>query len=346
VFYKIFNTWIAGCDSLAAQGEFEQAVKCYHQVETRLDTSIQEGHIEIAARINRVTTSQKHDSAGRLEYRDDMIKHLLDGESMIWSGQYPAASRFVDSIGEQFRTNGFANDPLVVNAILKYRNKIREQICWDSKEAYEIFTLRAQHEIEKRKFLAAGILLDSALLIASSTPLCKINASDPTDTLRKYSAAIEYQKHIMEIRDYIRVDNYDQALKQNVMADGLYRENYLNRFGIEFFSLYDVINANGDLLFTGHAVVFYSNMDSLQEAFRYVKLLRSQGYPKRSAKDFLDILGKKMAKEDFRKYPTEDPASLVDGYTRYDGWFRSFKASYLNVSRKNKLMNRRSIDKQ
>jgi hypothetical protein len=329
VFHSIFNTWIAGCDSLAVNGEFEQAVNCYHQIASRLDTSLIAGREEIAARINLATKTLMHDSLGRKIYRDDMINQLLHGESKIWTGQYHAASVFADSVEQLFRTNGFENDSMVMKAIRGYRKKIRAQICWDSKESFEILILRAQNEIEKKHFLKSGVLLDSALFIAASAPSCNINGTKVTDTLKKYSFAIQYQRNLLDIRQNIRVNNYNKVLEEHMLNEKLFLKNNLPRFGLELFPLYDVIASKEDPLFTAHAIVFYSNRESLAEAFRYVKLLRSQGYPRRNAKDLLEILGKKIGREDFRKYPSENPDSLLEQYTAGDEWFGKFETSYL-----------------
>ena len=45
----------------------------------------------------------------------------------------------------------------------------------------------------------------------------------------------------------------------------------------------------------------------------------------------LEILGKKMGAEDFRKYPAANPVVLLEQYTGEDGWFGKFKSSYLKV---------------
>ncbi len=340
VFHKIFNTWIAGCDSLAAHGEFEKAVNCYHQIETRLDTSFHAGHEEIAIRINLAKKSLMHDSLGRIVYRNDMINLLTTGESKIWTGRYNAAGIFADSVEQQFRVKGFAYDSLVVKAIREYRKKIKSHRCWDSNESFEILILRAQNEIEKKHFTEAGVLLDSALSVAASAPLCNINIAQVMDTLKKYSVASQYQQNIIDIRKNIGVNKYDEVLEKHSLNEGLYHKNDLIRFGLELFPLYGIIVSKGDPLFMGHAIVFYFNRDSLAEAFRYVKLLRSQGYPRRNAKDLLEILGKKMGAEDFRKYPEGNPDSLVEGYIGDNGWFRNFKTSYLNEWSKRKEIKR------
>jgi len=270
-----------------------------------------------------------HDTLERDKYRDDMINQLNAGKSLIWTGQFTAAGVYADSVEKQLTTNGFVNDPLVVDALRNYRNKIRSQICRDAKEAFEILVLRVQNEIDRKHFIRSEVLLDSALSIATSAPLCKINVNDVKDTLNRYSAAIRYQKNSIEIRNSIRNRRYDEVLGEYNALRSFYYKNDVVHLGLDMFPLYDIIEASQDPLFTGHAIVFYSNRDSLSEAFRYVNLLRSQGYPRRNAKDMLEILGKKMAAEDFIKYPLKDPFLLLEEYTGDDGWFRKFRVCYL-----------------
>jgi hypothetical protein len=330
VFRKIFTSWIASCDSLAAHDEFELAVNCYHQTDARFDTSIHEAHTAILARISIVTNRLMNDPLGRTIYRNDLLDQLKTGESKIWTGQYEEARIFVDSVEKQFISNGFGDDIQVIKAIRSYRRKIQEQTCWDSKEAFEILIIRSQNEIRKNNYLKSEVLIDSALFIAGSAPLCRIDTINAYDTLKKYSVAVQYQKNIVDIRTNIRLRKYDAVLVTQTMNEGLYEKYDLSRFGLEPFPLYDVIEASHDPAFTGHALVFCSNSNSLSEAFRYLKLLRSQGYSKRNAKDMLEVLGKKMGAADSRKYPEKDPVVLLNHLTGDDGWFGRFNSSYLH----------------
>src|ERR1035438_3237694 len=147
VFHKIYGSWTATCDSLAAHGDFEEAVNCYRQLENRIDTSLHQGRKDIDRRINLATNSMKSDPFGKIQYRDELIKQLHQSESLIWTGRYKAAGIFADSVEKQFRTNGLEDDSEVLNILGQYRKKIREQVCWDATEAFGILFIRAQTKI-------------------------------------------------------------------------------------------------------------------------------------------------------------------------------------------------------
>ena len=171
-------------------------------------------------------------------------------------------------------------------------------------------------------------MLDSALSVAASWPLCNINRKEATDLLNKYNAAIRYQQTLMEITKQTGLRKYDEALMINFRNDLLYRKNDLEHLGLAPYSLYDFIASLGDPLFAGHAMVFYANHDSLTEAFRYLKLMRSGGFPKKLTRDAQEVLGKKMAVLDYHVKPASDPDSLLKGYVPDPDWFSRFMSAY------------------
>jgi tetratricopeptide (TPR) repeat protein len=328
VFHRIFDTWMAGCDSLVAQGAFEQAIRCYHQLEDRIDTSLTAGREDIAARIDQATISMMHDPVERVFYREDLIHQLLTGESRIWMGQYKVAAIFADSVENLFKSNGFEDDTFAISAVSKYRKRLLAEYCGDLKESFEILLLRAQNEIEKNNFLKSGVLLDSAISIAGSNTFCEIHTAPAKDTLGKYSFAIRYQKMITETKEDIRIRKFEEVFSRQALNLTFYREHDLGRFGLEIFPLYTIISGMEDPLFTAHAAVFYTTCDNLDEAFRYLVLLRSLGYPKRDSRDLQEVLGKKMAVKDVRKFPRGNPDSLLKQYVTNDDWFGRFERSY------------------
>jgi hypothetical protein len=60
-----------------------------------------------------------------------------------------------------------------------------------------------------------------------------------------------------------------------------------------------------------------------------LKLLKSQGYQAKNAKELMKNIGQGMAEHDYKSEAKKDPSVLIEQYTEGDKWFATFAVSFL-----------------
>jgi hypothetical protein len=102
----------------------------------------------------------------------------------------------------------------------------------------------------------------------------------------------------------------------------------IGRFGLDCIPMYDYVRERSRQELTIQAFLYFQGKNVLQEAYRYLKLLRLEDYPRKNARPFLEWLGKEIAGKDFHDQPDKDPVALVRSYTGRDQWMKRFRVAY------------------
>jgi len=253
---------------------------------------------------------------------------LSSNVDRIWTNHLDLANRLVDSVSMVQRTHGFGSSRELSDAIVVYRRKIRVRKCWTEKENAEILLLRAGREREKKNFIRAASLGDSALICIRNNPECEISPAGIEDSVKFYAEAAEYQKKLYEI-DKVRVPHKEKELVKALWtAEQYFITHHVDRFGLTNISSYDAIRERSSQALTFQAFLFFRQNQHLQESFQYLKLLRLQDYPREKAKDYMQYTGKRFAEKDFKEHPSDDPSVKVQDYTHGDKWLKYFADSY------------------
>jgi hypothetical protein len=269
------------------------------------------------------------DSLQRRIYPKYIEEQFARARPLIWTNQFQKARLFADSIEIILRENGFINDPEIKSVLNSYRTRIKDRMCWGASESIDILIIRAHRSTMSRNYFTALSLLDSALLISRIFPDCSLKTDQIRDTILKYLPAKQFQEMMMKIDGNISLEFYPGILTQYTEAGKFYESNSLQRFGLVYLPFIDYVTDKSKEQFTLSIVTYYQNSKEITEAFRYLKLLRQQGYPANKAKDLLRSAGQGMALKDYKSGPLKDPAVLIEQYTGGDEWFANFALFYL-----------------
>jgi pentatricopeptide repeat protein len=212
---------------------------------------------------------------------------------------------------------------------VSYRTKIDVRICWVASENMDVLLIRSQRNIINRNFLTALSLLDSAFLITTKYPDCSLDSDKLHDTIIKYLPAKQYQEMMIKLDGYVSLELFSGFVNQYLEAGKFHERNSLRQFGLVYLPLFDYVTEKSKEQFTLSVINYYLNNKDVAEAFRYLKLLKKQGYPSNTAKELLKSIGQKMASKDHRSEPLKDPSVFIEQYTNGDKWFANFEVSYM-----------------
>jgi hypothetical protein len=269
------------------------------------------------------------DTLERRIYPGYIEEQLARARPLIWTNQFIQAQHFADSIEHVLKENGFLNDLQIQSALNSYRSKIKDRVCWVASENIDVLMIRAQRNTMNRNYLTALSLLDSALLITRLYPDCTLKKEQIQDTILKYLPAKQYQEMMIKIDGDVSLGIYPGLVNLYLEAGKFYEKNSLQQFGLVYLPLFEYVsNKSKDQLTLG-IVNYYYNKQEVSEAFRYLKLLKTEGYPAANAKELLKSIGQVMAEKDYRYEPLKDPLILIEQYTGGDQWFANFAAGYM-----------------
>jgi hypothetical protein len=366
VFGELAAEHISRCDTLYAAAQFPEALDCYHEFEKGFDSLtlslihpgiepkiqlcryrifIGQGEKDLAkfnkpeagrnfflarqlSEEKKIPPDPLLDSLCKVTYPFYLINLLYSGEDRIWTNRLEMARLFADSIAFIQRTTGAESSRELSDALAGYRRKVEERICWNANEAVEILLLRAQRERELKDFRMAASLTDSAVSLISQHPDCLIPSAGLKDTVTKYAQAVEFQKMMQNIDLLVTTAQYERAIKDYLEMEHFFTSENVSRFGLVCIPMVDYIRERSRQELTVGAILHFQGKDDFQEAFLYLKLLRSEDYPMKNARPFLEWIGKEYAGKDFRDQPDRDPVVLVREYTGSDPWMKRFRFAY------------------
>jgi hypothetical protein len=307
----------------------------------RYGTQMQYSHANNALIQARKITDEQHfsfdpvmDSLDKRIYPKYIEEQFARARPLIWTNQFNQARFYADSIENILNANGFIDEPEIKSALNSFRTKIKERVCWGASENIEILMIRAQRNTMNRNYLTALSLLDSALLISGTYPDCVLNPKKIHDTIFKYLPAKQYLEMMIKIDGNVSLEIYNGLVNLYMVAGKFYERNFLQQFGLNYLPLVDYVTSKSKEQLTLSIVNFYNNNKEYAEAFRYLKLLKKQGYPAKNAKELLKYIGQAMALTDYKSDPLKDPEILVDKYTGGDKWFTTFALFYLKEWKK------------
>jgi len=366
VFGEIVEETLSRCDTLYSAAQYPEAIDCYREFEKGFDSLtlslihpglekkmqfcrykmfIGEGERNLAKPdkpeagrnfflARQLSEEEKYspdpllDSLCKVTYPFYLIHLLYSGEYKIWTNRLEMARRFADSIAFIQRTTGVESSRELSDALAGYRRKVEERTCWNANEAVEVLLLRAQHEREIKDFIVAASLADSVVLITRQNPDCLIPSIGMKDTADKYQEALEFQQRLKQVEVCVAAGRFKDAVADYLDLENYNRVHDIGRFGFPILPMFDYIQNRSVQELTLQAFLYFMEKPDPEQAYRYLKLLRLQDYPRKNARPFLEWLGKEYAGRDFRNQPDKEPVDLVRSYTGRDPWMKRFRFAY------------------
>ncbi|TRZ75886.1 MAG: hypothetical protein D4R97_01695 [Bacteroidetes bacterium] len=366
VFGKLVEETLSRCDTLYASAQYPEALDCYHEFEKGFDSLtlslihrrlepkmqfcrykilIEEGEKNLAKfdkpeagrnffLARQMSEEEKYasnlllDSLCKVTYPFYLIHILYAGEGRIWTNRVESARRWADSIAFIQRTTGVGSSRELSDALAGYRRKVEERICWNANEAVDVFLLRAQRERELKDFTMAAALTDSAVSLAKQLSDCEIPLKGVVDTTNKYREALEFQRMLKQIEVRVITGQFKDAVTGFLELENYNRFHDIGRFGFAILPMFDYISNRSIQDLTLQALLYFKGKHDLDQTFRYLKLICLQDYPRKSAKESLEWLGRELARKDFTDRPDQDPVRLVRNYTGRDKWMKRFGVEY------------------
>lgn len=268
------------------------------------------------------------DSGYKRAMKQSILIKLSSNRKIIWSNMFDSAMAFVALTGQLASRNGLEQDPDVIMAIAKYNEKIEEQRCRNLGDSVDIRLIRADRWIATTNYLRAQELLREAISLSVSMNQCGYPIQPVLDTIAKYSQAAIYQQKISDANGHAATGEYNLVISDLENAACLYREQHLERFGLEYRSIDDFLEQRGNPLLTERAVSYYISRTEYLHALVFLKMMRYQNYPEQSATFLQQQLGSRLAAEDYLKNPRDQVASRLATYTDNQPWFSAFRSSY------------------
>jgi len=364
---ELFFGRVSDCDTLKAEGQYEEALDCYIGIRktydslartllaSDLDSRIAEcryhllyhdglilygrrdftgaGECFTGCMDLRAKWKLEQDTALDTLYARTYAWYLTgvirDGESRIWRNDFANASGFADSVLTEISVRQIAGDSLVKKAVAEYRKKIGGRICSNKKETAEVYCIRAWRNLELHRYYRAGQLLDSAIVLLKDHPECGFDIKPAMDTLSRYAFPARFQQMQNTVETMLICQKYDSAVMVYITAEKFFRDKRIDRFGLSMSSLFDFSRASGNRFVDAAAVHYYIRSKDFHSAFLYLELLRLIGIPAKEVKEEMKTVASSLAENDFLKDPAKDPALSAREYSSGTGWFSKFEFYYI-----------------
>ena len=250
---------------------------------------------------------------------------ILSAESLIWNNRLDEAAAFADSVGRL----QVSRDTLLARSLLGYRTLLSEKRCWNLEESLGVLRVRADRARELRNYPVLCSLLDSALLVAGIAGSCPVDTTGLYDTLQKYRPACRYREMTGEAEMQVMMNRFEDAVRSYGEAVAFYRKLGLREYGLDSLSIPDIAREKGIPGFTLAAFRYFMGKEDFSRALVCLRILDGQNYSARDAKPLQTELARKLAENDYRNNPAQDPNGMARGYTGTEPWFARFRSAYV-----------------
>jgi hypothetical protein len=139
---------------------------------------------------------------------------------------------------------------------------------------------------------------------------------------------VEFQQRLKKVGICLIACRFKDAVIGYLNLENYNRAHDIGRFGFPILPMFEYIRNLSVQELTLQAFLYFEGKPDPEQAYRYLKLLRLQDYPRKNAKPFLEWLGKEYAGKDFRDQPDKKPVDLVRRYTGRDQWMKRFRFAY------------------
>jgi hypothetical protein len=258
-----------------------------------------------------------------------LIVQLSAAQKKIWANQFDSAYAALEKTKLTGFNYGLTGDPDFSTAISRFEAKIRDQQCRNLRDSVSFQLIRADRSLALKNYLNATACLKQALTFCSSAMECRFSDKPIRDTLAKYSRAANYQQKLADAHAYAASGDYAQAVYELDENEQAYLQYRLDRVGIILEGVYDFTSKRSNPYLTERAAVFYLGRGNSREAMRFLRLLRIQGFPVRSAASTQTQVGRALAMDDYMVNSKEAALRLAEQYTSGDAWYDEFRKAYL-----------------
>ena len=146
----------------------------------------------------------------------------------------------------------------------------------NAREDIEIYQLRAAHYIERKNFMIAEILMDSAMKVYETGKYCHLQVSSIRDSMDKFQDASFFQQSMTWIENHISVNQYHEALIKYMELESFFSGHAISRFGLTCETVFDYVKEKTNPRLTLAAIKLFMERAEYQKASEYLKLYRLQ----------------------------------------------------------------------
>ncbi len=287
------------------------------------------GEAAAIAGANNFLVDSVSDSLYRVAVKQNLLITLSSQQRFIWTNSFDSAMLALNRGKRMAAAFGLSEDPDVLIAFSRYMDRIAGQRCSNLSDTILVQVIRADRSRAMKNYLRSVMILQQALKTAAKNPQCPFPVQNLRDSVMKYEKPAIYQQKIEEINHSLSAGDYDKVVSIFSENDKFFELNMLERFGLPRGNMYDFAVTRGNPYLTAKILLYFSGKSEYGEAIRSLLLLRSQGFPERSAGEMMVQLGKRMAAGDLRSNPGKDPELMAENYTGKDPWFSPFRSSYV-----------------
>lgn len=263
--------------------------------------------------------------------------HLLNDISlstgMIWNNKFDSARLFISGVNNVMDVYNLRSDPELQAAIVLYRKKIDNQLCYNCRQEIELNLIRAYRNIERKRFDQAVTQFGQIKLTMTRRPECGFSFPFISDTIQKYLSAAFFQEKESQILQLIQIGEYQEAIQLFTDNERFYQVNGLGQFGIPYLTMDEFLANMNHIPLTREAVYYYYIRKDYPKAFLYLGYLKILGVSSGDVGDMQEQLGREMAIKECRKGSAISPASQVLTLTGGNRWFAKFGQTYLSTCR-------------
>ncbi|WP_162427686.1 hypothetical protein [Pontibacter pudoricolor] len=223
---------------------------------------------------------------------------------------------------------GLTQDKEVVGKYNLLRDRIVTQECQNAQNAYDDHLQQAKELARNKQFLAADKAYTAALKVAGDNTVCQLADFTAKDGREAILPAVRYQQMLEDINRFVASSRYTEALQTYNQAEKHYKAYEVNRFGLDYISLYNYAKETTKLPFTAEVVQYYASQGEEEIAINLLTILLQKDYKNRKTKRVQEQLGKQLASQDVQLGLKDDAEALAMKHTSNNRDLKKLRKAY------------------
>ena len=269
-----------------------------------------------------VTTSPELPLLLKNSTKEFIFRNKDNVEYLIWANKFDSVYKIIDQYNYLVDVSNSSKDTLLINYILKTKEKTTAKFCFNLSIEHERCISLANTNISSQNFTTAIDYLNKAIQISKISKYCTIDTIKTHNTIINISPASEYQILTTEARRLFNQTKYSQSVLKIRAAELLYNNKDLSRFDIKQTTTAEFIAQNKNLILIDSAIVVLKKEKEYYTILDIINKSKANRLTTKISKKTERELAKILSSIDFKANPR---IGSKDFYLQY--------ANYLNLNR-------------
>jgi len=267
-----------------------------------------------------------------------LLNILSIAKIKAWANDLEMAKQLKDTIRVKMELYLLQNDSAITCQYNELLNRIKEQECQNFIFESEKNFMAAKRNVENGEYVFAHDILNTMLQKKENYLNCNYDYKKVDNLYKEIKDLYIYQNNRNRAIYAYQNSRFKEADSLIDASMELFRGNVAIQKKLSTYQKEDLFIHVYDTLILRELAYYYAGIDSLELSLKVIFIAYERKAKQGDYSVLLNVLGKRMAKLDYKKDKKYSATAVLSRYKTYNQWFKPFNKAYKWTFLKNKIL--------